>query len=232
MESRESRLISFFRPYLVGKIAEDETNSVSQSLLWVHQEKWQRTMLCTYGNCVTLIDATYKAMRYDLPLFFICVRTNVGYCVTAKFVTQSETAEAIQEALQVLKSWNPEWNPPFVLCDNSKAEISAIEHTFPGISVFLCDYHREQAWIRWVNTSVNGLSKAEDLLSLLRKCAWTPSTTSKDCPTDGYIKAVENLKASSIYKNHCNVRSWLESNWLIIPEVIIYILLNKFIYFL
>ena len=224
----------FFRPYLVGKVVDDESNSPSQSLLWVHQEKWQRTMLCTYGNCVTLIDATYKTMRYDLPLFFVCVRTNVGYCVTAEFVTQSETAETIQEALQILKSWNPEWNPPFVLCDYSEAEISAIEHTFPGISVFLCDFHREQAWTRWVNTSVNGLSKAEaeDLLSLLRKCAWTPSSTNKDCPIDGYVKAVKDLKESSIYKNHSNVRSWLESNWLNIPEVIIYILCIKFIYFL
>ena len=160
-------------------------------------------------------------MRYNLPLFFICVRTNVGYCVTAEFVTQSETAEAIQEALQVLKSWNPEWNPPFVLCNYSEAEISAIEHTFTSISVFCCDFHREQAWTRWVNTSANGLSKAEaeDLLKLLRKCAWTPSTTNKDYPIDGFIKAVENLKASSIYKNHCNVHSWLESNWLNIPKV-------------
>lgn len=100
-------------------------------------------MLCTYGNCVTLIDATNKTMRYDFPLFFICVRTNVGYCAVAEFVTQSETAEAIQEALQMLKSWNPDWNPPFVLCDYSEAEISAMEHSFPGTSVFLCNFHRE-----------------------------------------------------------------------------------------
>ena len=97
-------------------------------------------MLCTYGNCVTLIDATYKTMRYDLPLFFVCVRTNIGYCVAAEFVTQSETAEAIQEPLQALKNWNPNWNPPFVLCDYSEAEISAIEHTFPATSVFLGDF--------------------------------------------------------------------------------------------
>lgn len=61
----------------------------------------------------------------------------VGYCFVA------ETAEAIQEALQTLKSWNPDCNPPFVLCDYSKAEISTIQHTLPGSSVFLCDFHRE-----------------------------------------------------------------------------------------
>ena len=178
-------------------------------------------MLCTYSNCVTLIDATYKTMRYDLPLFFVCVRTNVGCCVVAEFVTQSETAEAIQEPLQLLKCWNPDWNPPFVLCDYSEAEIIAIEHSFPTTSVFLCDFHREQAWTRCVNTSHNGLSKveAEDLLNLLRKCAWAPSSSNEANQTDGYVKAVKDLKASHVYKEHTNVHCWLEANWLNIPEV-------------
>ena len=72
-----------------------------------------------------------------------------------------------------------------------------------------------------MNTSHNGLSKveAEDLLTLLRKCAWAPSSCNKDSQTDGYVKAVNDLKASRIYKKHSNVRSWLESNWLNIPEV-------------
>ena len=81
----------FFRPYLDSNIVDAADKAeTTQSLLWVHQEEWQRTMLCTYGNCVTLIDAPYKTVRYDLPLFFVCVRTNVGYCVAAEFVTQSE----------------------------------------------------------------------------------------------------------------------------------------------
>ena len=118
---------NFFCPYLDSNTVDAADKAVTtQSLQWVHQEGRQRTMLCTYGNCITLIDATYKTIRYYLPLFFVCVRTNVGYCVAAEFVTQSETAEAIQEPLQVLKSWNPDWNPPFVLCDYSEAESSAI----------------------------------------------------------------------------------------------------------
>ena len=212
----------FFRPYLDDKEAvKGGVKPASQSLLWIHQEKWQQNMMCTYGNCVTLIDATYKTMRYDFPLFFVCVRTNVNYCVVAEFVTQHETAEAIHEALEILKGWNPDWKPPFFLCDYSEAEFKAIEQTFPATSVFLCDFHRVQAWTRWVNTSHNGLSKeeAEELLVLLRKCAWAPSSNNEDDQTDGYAKAVDNLKSSSLYKKHYKVRSWLESNWLNIPEV-------------
>jgi len=207
----------FFRPY--GGDKEGGVKPAAQSLLWVHQEKWQQRMMCSYGNCVTLIDATYKTMRYDFPLFFVCVRTNVNYCVVAEFVTQNETAEAIQEALEILKTWNPDWKPPFFLSDYSEAEFKAIEYTFPATSVFLCDFHREQAWTRWVTTSHNGLSKeeADELLALLRKCAWAPS--SKDNPTDKYSKAVDNLKESGVFKKHIKVRSWLESNWLNIPEV-------------
>ena len=42
----------------------------SQTLLWVHQDDWQKDLLVKYGNTITLIDATYKTTKYDLALFF------------------------------------------------------------------------------------------------------------------------------------------------------------------
>ena len=33
---------------------------------------------------------------------YFCVRTNIGYCVIAEFIVQSEVTEYIQEALEVL----------------------------------------------------------------------------------------------------------------------------------
>jgi len=55
----------------------------------------------------------------------------------------------------------------------SDAEVGAIESTFPGFKVHLCDVHREQAWERWVKDRKQGLSpvNGEVLLELLRKCA-------------------------------------------------------------
>ena len=44
-----------------------------QTMLYVHQEKWQRELLQKYGKTIGMIDATYKTTRYDLALFFICV---------------------------------------------------------------------------------------------------------------------------------------------------------------
>ena len=102
-----------------------------------------------YANNMTLLDATSKTTKYDLALFFLCVKTNVGYSVVGEFVIQSETSQQIAEALMVLKGWNPNWNPPFFIVDYSEAELGAIEEVFPSTKVYLCDFHREQAWERW-----------------------------------------------------------------------------------
>jgi hypothetical protein len=57
----------------------------SQPLLYVHQEEWQQHLLKIYGNSITLMDATYKTTKYELPMFFVSVKTNVGYTVVADF---------------------------------------------------------------------------------------------------------------------------------------------------
>ena len=73
--------------------------------------------------------------RYALPLFFLGIKTNFGYVIVATFITQDETKSSNQEALKVLKMWNPEWTPKHIMTDNSEAEIFAVEEAFPGIVV-------------------------------------------------------------------------------------------------
>ena len=95
---------------------------------------------------MSMLDATYKTMKYELALFFLCVRTNVGYSVVAEFIVQEESAEKIAEALGIIKQWNPSWNPSFFMTDYSEAELLAIEQVFPSAKSFICDFHQEQAW--------------------------------------------------------------------------------------
>ncbi len=195
-----STVFHFFRPYT------DESESQDKNiLLWVHQEQWQKELMCKYGNCISLIDATYKTTRYDLPLFFVCVRTSVGYCTVAEFTTKNEYANSIGEALDILKQWNPTWNPPVVLCDYSEA--------FTSTLVYLCDFHREQAWTRWVSNSQHGLTKsdAEILLTLIRQCAWASSSETGQHDIN-YQEQVKALQASHVWKENASVRSWLTSN--------------------
>ena len=58
--------------------------------------------LCRYPNLV-LMDATYKTCKLALPLFFLVVRTNVGYSVVAEFIIQHEDTTSITEALKILR---------------------------------------------------------------------------------------------------------------------------------
>lgn len=88
--------------------------------------QWQKDLLKRYGS-VCLLDETYKTCKYDLPLFFFVVKTNVRYEVVGVFVTQTENAKAIAEALNIFKEWNAEWKVEYFMTDFDTAEINAIK---------------------------------------------------------------------------------------------------------
>ena len=53
------------------------------------------------------MDATYKTTtKCELALFFLAVKTNIGYSVVGEVVVQSETADRIAETLSILSSCN------------------------------------------------------------------------------------------------------------------------------
>ena len=163
------------------------------------------------------MDATYKTTKHSIPLFFLCVKTNVCYSVV---ILQSETT-----ALSIIKSWNPQWEPQFYLTDYSDTEISAVNKLFPKTKCYLCEFHREQAWERWVKDKKHGLSDAQasDLLDLLRDCANAPpNRDNPDCTPDhnyNYDHAVDQLKRSDVWTTSDNDRQWLNGKWLCCPEV-------------
>jgi MULE transposase domain/Amyotrophic lateral sclerosis 2 chromosomal region candidate gene 8 len=129
----------FLRPFVenCGTTSIDDNGDLQvvgtggTGLLIVHQTSWQRKLLEKYGN-MCLLDATYKTTRYALPLFFLCVRTNVDYVVVATFVIQHEDSSSISEALSVVKSWNSSWTPASFMVDCCEAEMKAIEAVFTG----------------------------------------------------------------------------------------------------
>lgn len=79
--------------------------------------------------------------------------------------------------------------------------------------VYLCDFHREQAWERWVNKKDNGVSQHRDeILSRLRRITHA-STENK------YNAAVSALKASELWKNNIKLQNWFEKTWLRMSKV-------------
>ncbi|XP_066303195.1 uncharacterized protein [Branchiostoma lanceolatum] len=193
-----------FRP---SELHEDGTKT---NLLFCYQTAWQRRLLLLYGQQMCLLDATYRTCRYDLPLFFLCVRTNVCYTVVGVFVPHSEKTEDIREALQVFKEWNPEWHPSHFMVDFCEAEIGALEAEFEDSEVLLCDFHREKAWVEWVRKKDHGVSDVQEtVLELLRDVASaaTPEeykqSLSRLHDSSRWVQAFrdENLKVA-IYTNN------------------------------
>ena len=74
--------------------------------------------------------------RYALPLFFLCVRSNVGYVVVAVFIPENKDMESIAEVLRIIKEQNQLWSPKNMMVDFSLAEIGAIEECFPSKDFF------------------------------------------------------------------------------------------------
>ena len=219
-QAEDPSKLFFFRPLSERECDNEKEARANDPFLFVHQDSWQKDLLIRYGNTITLIDATYKTTKYELPLFFISVKTNVGYSVVAEFVIESESASNISEALRVLSAWNPEWKPPYFMTDYSDAEITAVMEVFPDCKTYLCDFHREQCWERWVKNRKHGLSEsnADLLLSYLRKCANAPPCESLVVDSN-YKQEVDKLKQSPIWTSNKQVREWLETKWFTIPEV-------------
>lgn len=83
------------------------------------------------------MDSTYKTVKYNLPLYFICVLTSVGYYVVASFVIGHDTTKEICDALDIIKMWNEGWEPSSFMCDLDYREINACESVFPGTERFI-----------------------------------------------------------------------------------------------
>jgi MULE transposase domain len=115
-------------------------------------------MLEMYGDTIVDIDATYKTNKWGFPMFMLCVVTNHGHAYPAAvFFTEDETSDTICAALRMIKTWNPGWSPKHVMMDKSDAEQNAVQEVLPTAKVLLCDFHRLQAWWRWINLNGNGV---------------------------------------------------------------------------
>ncbi|XP_033729820.1 uncharacterized protein LOC117319020 [Pecten maximus] len=192
----------FYRP-----VSSNESDP--NSFLFIHQTAWQQSLLLKYGQEICLLDATYNTTVYDLPLFFLCVNTNCGFTIVGSFLVGRESRYNIQEAISIIAGWNPKWKPMHFITDNDQREIGAIENCFPECLVYICDFHREQAWDRWLKDGKHGIGNEDksDVLSRLRCIA--NSTSEQE-----YEENLNQLRESSAYKCNTTLSSYLEKTWI------------------
>ena len=190
---------------------EIKTNSTQSpiddgKMLFVYKSFEMKEMFHRFGNELLLLDATYKTTKYTLPLFFLVVKTNLIFQVCAVIVLQEESTEMIAKALNTMKMWNPEVLPNYAFVDFDEREIVLLESTYPNIEVYLCDFHREQAWNRWVNKAKNGVANiAGQVKVYLRRIAHLITHS------DAQLK-VKNLMNADFY--HGRLKNWFTRTWL------------------
>ncbi|KAL3193842.1 hypothetical protein MRX96_000130 [Rhipicephalus microplus] len=177
-EQTESSVV--YRPYaarsFVGNsdsdnVEEGVASECEDTLLFCFQTKFMRSMLKKYVGSVVCLDATHKTTDYALPLFLLVVKTPSGYTPAGVFIIQFETAHCIAEALDGFKQWCDNWSPQYWMVDYSKAEISTIKQVFPESQISICDFHRLQAWQRWLRRKENSISNPDEALRLMKHVA-------------------------------------------------------------
>ena len=79
--------------------------------------------------------------------------------------------------------------------------------------MYICDFHREQCWLRWSSLSKHGVTNVRDeLLELLRK-------TARAADVEAFQDALQQLQSSRIYRKNAALQNWFEKTWLPHKEV-------------
>lgn len=155
------------------------------------------------------MDATYKTCKMALPLFFLVVKTNVGYSVVGEFIIQQEDTDSIAEALGVFQAhWlQNDVQVKSFMVDKSPAEHAALRAVFSCAEVYLCDFHRLQCWDRFLRTSKNGLTEhREKTFSMLRNIG-------EACTEDDYDKAYQVLVQSYVWNKDSVLSDYIHREW-------------------
>jgi len=81
------------------------------------------------------------------------------------------------------------------------------------IITYICDFHREQCWERWLRKTENGLTGSrEEVLKLLR-------TVAKSATEDSYQENLSALQESELWLANPKLRNWFEKTWLVEAKV-------------
>ncbi|KAF9150136.1 hypothetical protein BGX20_005790, partial [Mortierella sp. AD010] len=77
----------------------------------------------------------------------------LSWDVGAHFFVSEENSASVTSALKIIRKWEPNWQPRYMLSDQSSIENKSINMAFPGITrgeqncdVILCSVHIMRTW--------------------------------------------------------------------------------------
>ena len=90
-----------------------------------------------------------------------------------------------------------------------------LSNFFLYCQVLICDFHREQAWERWLNATKNGARMVKDIMF----CKFRRIAEART--TDELQQALNDLRNSEYWKGgYVNMATCFEKQWLPLIEVI------------
>ncbi|ELT93261.1 hypothetical protein CAPTEDRAFT_192406, partial [Capitella teleta] len=119
----------------------------------------------------------------------------------AIFLVEIECSQSITEALRMIKNWGAPEQTVFLI-DHSLPELIALERVFPDSVVMFCDFHRAQAWYRWMRSNGSAKSSLRFLLQQVADAASYPD----------FIERCNALNESPDYSERA--RDWFTKHWL------------------
>jgi Amyotrophic lateral sclerosis 2 chromosomal region candidate gene 8 len=108
------------------------SNVAGQRLLILHQATWQQRLLLRYGQDMVYLNAPFKNIRHTHALYVLYISSNNGQVAVGAVITERADGASLTEALEVMKTSNPDWMPRGFMVDESDFQISAIKSVFPS----------------------------------------------------------------------------------------------------
>ena len=106
-----------------------------------------------------------------------------------------------------------------VVCSKTVIEIAKVKtQPYPNFffidcHVLICDFHREQAWERWMKRSENSMGESrEEALDLMRAVA-------KAATDEAFEVALNRLQDSDVYQKNPQFQKYFGNTWLSEKEV-------------
>ncbi|XP_033099141.1 uncharacterized protein LOC117102824 [Anneissia japonica] len=174
----------------------------------LYQEAWQINLMKSRLKVLYVIDSTYRTLKYPLPLYTVWIYTDEKFICVATIIIQCDTTDDLAQALQYLRSWNPDWQPDYFLLDAQQQCWKAVEQTFPESKVFVSSFHCNQAWSQFLASTKLNLRESSRLhiYSLLQRAA---NSSSKE----GYAEAVDMIQTTQEWKSSDYLRYIINRFW-------------------
>lgn len=125
----------------------------TEGIFFAHPAQLQN--LLQHGR-LALIDSTHKTNKHDWRLFTLYVRNSFGcWDVGAHFFVSNEDGDTVTAALKIVRRYQPQWCPRYILADQSSIEANSVAAAFPGLiageqecDLLLCTVHVMRTWMK------------------------------------------------------------------------------------